>query len=63
MLAAMHKGPKHTGKVPVLERKVMDLAARLDGLRKRLDLAVVNEDYEEAARVRDLIREVEHDAG
>ncbi|MEI6147929.1 MAG: UvrB/UvrC motif-containing protein [bacterium] len=63
MLAAMHKGLVHTGKVPARERKVMETASRMEGLRKRLDQAVGSENFEEAARLRDLIREAEHDAG
>jgi protein arginine kinase activator len=63
MLAAMHKGVKHAGKTPAREQKVMEIASRLADLRKRLEQAIGNEDYEDAARLRDLIREAEHDAG
>lgn len=63
MLAAMHRGLKHVGKVPVREQAVIEHMARMEGLKKRLEQAVANEDYEEAARVRDLIREAEHASG
>ncbi len=63
MLAAMHKGLNHTGKIPVREQKVMETASQLDDLRKKLERAIGTEDYEAAARLRDLIREAGHDAG
>ena len=63
MMAAMHKGVEHTGKIPARERKLMEAATRMKALRKQLDSAIQNEDYEKAAGLRDLIREAEHDVG
>jgi len=63
MLGAMHKGLQHTGKIPACERKVMEAVSQLDALRKQLGSVIEKEDYEAAARLRDLIREAEHDAG
>jgi protein arginine kinase activator len=63
MLAAMHKGGEHKGKVPAEAQKGMESVSRLTTLRQQLEKAVQREDYEEAARVRDLIREAEHGSG
>ena len=59
MLAGMHKGVRHTGKVPngLMERH--QRAKRLDELRQRLEAAVDAENYEEAAGLRDEIRGLE----
>jgi len=63
MLAAMHKGVVHKGKVPGLDRRGMEATARVLKLRADLEAAIKREDYEGAARVRDMIQETEHDAG
>lgn len=63
MLAAMHKGTRHCGKVPRGERARHDNTTRLDDLRKQLAAAVKKENFEEAARLRDLIGKSGHDAG
>jgi protein arginine kinase activator len=59
ILQGMHKGVAHIGKVPagMMERQVM--RQRLDELRERLDRAVASESYEEAAGIRDEIRNIE----
>jgi len=59
ILQGMHKGVSHIGKVPsgLMERQV--LRQRLDELRERLDRAVASESYEEAAGIRDEIRNIE----
>jgi len=41
----------------------MEAATKLAALHKQLAEAVQAEKYEEAARLRDLIRETEHEAG
>lgn len=63
MLSAMHKGILHKGKVPRRERKGLEIGARLAKLKGELDEAIRREDYEGAARIRDTIREVEHEVG
>jgi len=63
MLSAMHKGEVHKGKVPERDRGRGNVALRLIKLRGDLDAAIKHEDYETAARVRDMIREVEHEGG
>ena len=58
MLDGMHKGTRHTGKVPraALERK--SLSDRLSKLELDLTDAIKSERYEEAARFRDEISQV-----
>ena len=54
-LAGMHKGERHKGKVPAraVERKTYE--DRLNSLEGDLQLAIEEEHYEDAARVRDEI--------
>jgi protein arginine kinase activator len=54
----MHKGTRHVGKVPQTALRNRDLADRLKLLRKKLDKAVADEDFEQAARLRDEIKQV-----
>ncbi|MBL9216357.1 MAG: UvrB/UvrC motif-containing protein [Opitutaceae bacterium] len=58
MLETMHKGNKHTGKVPqrALERK--SLYEKLTQLETELEQAIKAERYEDAARCRDEIHRV-----
>jgi protein arginine kinase activator len=58
LLANMHKGTDHVGKVPqrALERK--NLTDRLLRLESNLDEAIKSERYEDAARFRDEIHQV-----
>jgi protein arginine kinase activator len=55
LLERVHRATEHCGKVPVAARR----AAGLAGLRERMKAAAEAEDYEEAARLRDLIRQME----
>ena len=59
LIKAMHKGTKHTGKVPA--RLFRDIAriGRLTELKRTLEDAVSKEDYESAATIRDEIRHLE----
>ena len=61
MLAAMHKGVRHVGKVPASLRKGVERGILVVHLKAQLDAAVKAENYEEAARLRDQLREMEHD--
>ncbi len=56
LLKSMHKGTKHTGKVPQALRQTRDLADRLKTLQKKLDKAVNDENFEQAASLRDEIK-------
>ena len=53
LLKSMHKGTRHVGKVPHALQQSRDLADRLKSLQKKLDKAVADEDFEQAALVRD----------
>lgn len=59
MLRGMHKGTKHCGKVPAGLMELHARTQRLEELRGKLDLAVTSENYEEAAGLRDEIRQIE----
>jgi protein arginine kinase activator len=56
LLKSMHKGTKHVGKVPQSLQQSRDLSERLKSLQKKLDKAVSEEDFEQAAVVRDEIK-------
>ena len=53
----MHKGTRHVGKVPESLRQSRDLSDRLRLLQKRLAKAIQDEDFEEAAILRDEIKQ------
>ena len=57
LLKTMHKGTRHVGKVPESFRHSRDLADRLKGLQKKLTKAVESEDFEQAAVLRDEIKQ------
>jgi protein arginine kinase activator len=61
LIKAMHKGVKHTGKVPARLYRDLARSGRLEELRRSLDEAVSKEDYESAAVLRDEIRQLETD--
>lgn len=56
LLKSMHKGTRHKGKVPAALRSSHDLRERLALLQKRLEKAVADENFEQAAQVRDEIK-------
>ncbi|MBA4186829.1 MAG: hypothetical protein C0467_02305 [Planctomycetaceae bacterium] len=58
LLERVHRGTKHTGKLPAGAR-VAARSARIAELRTEMAAAIGTEDYEQAARLRDLIREME----
>jgi protein arginine kinase activator len=55
ILERVHRSVVHTGKHPATAQ----LAARIEELRTQMNAAVAVEDYEQAARLRDLIRQQE----
>lgn len=59
LLKAMHKGTQHVGKVPqgMLPQKHKD--DRIEALQRQLASSIENEDYEEAAKIRDELRQLE----
>lgn len=63
LLKTMHKGTKHIGKVPQSLQQTRDLSDRLKNLQKKLDKAVADEDFEQAAQVRDEIKSTREKLG
>ena len=53
LLKTMHKGTKHMGKVPHAMQQSRELSDKLKSLQKKLDKAVAEEDFEQAAAMRD----------
>lgn len=58
LLKSMHKGTRHVGKVPETMRQTRDVSDRLGTLQKKLNKAVEDEDFEQAAALRDEIKQV-----
>jgi protein arginine kinase activator len=58
LLKSMHKGTRHVGKVPESLRQSRDLTDRLKGLQKKLAKAVEDENFEQAALLRDEIKQM-----
>jgi protein arginine kinase activator len=58
LLKSMHKGTRHVGKVPESLRQTRDLSDRLTTLQKKLNKAIEDEDFEQAALLRDEIKQM-----
>jgi protein arginine kinase activator len=58
LLKSMHKGTRHAGKVPKNLRTKRDLTEQLDLLQKKLTKAIETENFEQAAQLRDEIKQV-----
>lgn len=56
LLKSMHKGTRHKGKIPASLRESQDLADKLKSLQKKLEKAVNEENFEQAAQCRDEIK-------
>jgi protein arginine kinase activator len=59
LLRRIHGSAEHTGKVPLRRGAALSAAHEKDALRQQLDDAVKREAYEEAAILRDRIKELE----
>ena len=59
LLKAMHKGDHHVGKVPVKAVSTQIVSEKIQELTEQLEKAVGGENYEEAAQIRDQIRELQ----
>jgi len=55
LLKTMHKGTRHVGKAPAALRESRDQAERVKALQKKLAKAIENENFEQAAELRDEI--------
>ena len=58
LLKSMHKGTRHVGKVPESLRQSRDLSDRLKNLQKKLAKAIEDENFEQAALLRDEIKQM-----
>jgi protein arginine kinase activator len=58
LLKTMHKGTRHAGKVPEALRATREQADRLKLLQKKLAKAIEDENFEQAAHLRDEIKQV-----
>ena len=56
LLKTMHKGTRHSGKVPEALRQSRESAERMKTLQKRLAKAIDAENFEEAAALRDELK-------
>ena len=59
LMDSVHGETRHAGKIPRRAPRTATTQAELGQLRQRLQVLVEEEKYEEAARVRDRIRELE----
>ena len=57
LLKSMHKGTRHVGKVPEAQKQSRDLSERVKELQDKLNKAIEAEDFEEAAILRDEIKQ------
>jgi len=57
LLKSMHKGTRHAGKVPEGLRQTRDLSDRLKTLQQKLAKAIEEENFEQAASLRDEIKQ------
>ena len=63
LLKTMHKGTRHTGKVPQSLQQSRDMAERFKTLQKKLSKAVEDENFEQAALLRDELRQLTNKMG
>ena len=58
LLKSMHKGTRHIGKAPEALRTTRENADRMKSLQARLAKAIKDENYEQAAQLRDEIKQL-----
>ena len=61
LLKAMHKGTAHVGKVPARLERALRFNAQMKTLQGELDQAIADENYENAAEIRDRIKLLQSD--
>lgn len=59
LVKAMHKGTRHVGKVPSRYRATKKFTDQITDLKHRLKIAITDENFEEAAQLRDQIKTAE----
>ena len=57
LLKTMHKGTKHVGKRPQTLQRSQDYSEKVQSLQKKLEKAVGDENFEQAARLRDELKQ------
>lgn len=58
ILTSMHKGNEHVGKAPAGIFETIELESKLDDITVDLSLAILAEDFEKAAELRDQIKKI-----
>lgn len=58
-LKRIHGNSQHTGKIPLRSGEKTRVKRQLEDLKEQLQAAIVNEDYEKAAEIRDMIIDLE----
>lgn len=58
LLRAMHRHERHTGKVPSIEGREQKHTSEVNALNRALEKAIGAEKYEEAARLRDELKDL-----
>lgn len=59
LLGNIHKSTKHVGKIPSTAKETIGVAAKIRELELKLQEAVKKEEFEQAAKLRDQIRNLE----
>jgi protein arginine kinase activator len=59
LLKRIHGSDRHMGKVPLAAGKTQKDSRNIQDLRSKLDNAIQSEEFEEAARLRDRIKDIE----
>jgi len=59
LLRRIHGATRHAGKVPLREGKEYDQAAVIKRINNEIERAVVSEDYERAAKLRDRLKQMD----
>ena len=61
LVKAMHRGTKHVGKVPTRYQATKQFSDKISDLKHRLKIAITDENFEEAAKLRDQIKAAEEE--
>lgn len=59
----IHGSTSHNGKIPSRAKGTLSKRREIENLRKELQQAIGNEEYERAAKIRDQIKQIEADLG
>ena len=59
LIKKIHGADRHTGKIPLMVGKTVKDTRNLQDLKARMEKAIQVEDFEEAARLRDKVKELE----